>query len=198
MNFMETGLIIFNKDHDPDFNPFWTGSGSRSLERRINFSSPIASPIVVVGMNGTDVGSNIRLQILTDGVDSNGFKLFVGTWADSKLWGVTVWWIALDKSLQGPPGPQGPKGPPGPPGPQGPPGPVGPQGPKGPQGPSGGPPGPVGPEGPPGPEGPEGPPGPEGPEGPPGPTGPTGPVGPVGPAGGGGGRWSGGGGKLPE
>ena len=76
---------------------FEVGNGSRSDLRYVTFAGAFAGyPTVVLSIKSLDSSKSYNLRINTEaiGVSPTGFGLNVYTWADTKIYGVTISWIA--------------------------------------------------------------------------------------------------------
>ena len=76
---------------------FETGSGPRSDSRFISFNRPFAfNPRIVLSIKLLDAsnGANLRIDTNFSNVSRSGFLLSVNTWADTKIYAISVFWIA--------------------------------------------------------------------------------------------------------
>lgn len=77
----------------------WTlaeGTGERTFTRPVPFPTEFAKvPSVMISLRGVDDSTpRDRVEVRVSGVDTKGFVLFVRTWQDSLVNGVTVSWLA--------------------------------------------------------------------------------------------------------
>ena len=75
-------------------------SGARSYTQQVNFSEKFESNTqVVLSLKGYDASSDgvssVRLIVSAVEITDVGFTLEVKTWADSKIHGVWVTWLAI-------------------------------------------------------------------------------------------------------
>jgi hypothetical protein len=93
-NLVQTGIVKADAN-----DPAWTldelGPGAREFRQVIPFPQPFSKvPQVVISLHGVDVGPT-RVATAAGNVTATGFELLVSTWADSKLYGVNLSWVAF-------------------------------------------------------------------------------------------------------
>ena len=79
------------------------GEGTRSVEGRVDFAIPFASPPAVsTGFSMVDTGSkvNTRIRVEVSQVDEAGFGYRFETWDDSVTHNVTFNWIAVGRRTE--------------------------------------------------------------------------------------------------
>jgi len=85
-------------------SPRWTlaqvaeSDGRRSVEGKITFERAfLSAPVVHVGLAGFDISNDAaaRIALRTIDITANGFLVQVETWVNTRVWSVTVNWVAL-------------------------------------------------------------------------------------------------------
>lgn len=83
--------------HYPNGN-MWTGSGSRSEDVHVDFSTKFRNPpAVTVALSQVDAGNaaNLRVNAHVTHVTDDHCTIRVDTWADTKLASVAVTYVAV-------------------------------------------------------------------------------------------------------
>jgi hypothetical protein len=97
---MRASVETFNQD-----TPDWLLDESaentgqpRIFRTHITFGTPYVNiPVVQVALTGFDIDnrSTARLAVSTESITPNGFDLLVSTWMDTRVYQVSVSWMAL-------------------------------------------------------------------------------------------------------
>lgn len=93
-------LLMF--DHVHNDGDMWTGKGEREVRRQIRFQAEFTDPprvMLSVQMIDGDAGSNLRLDLRSLDIDTNGFTSVAKTWSDTKVGRLRVTWIALGQGF---------------------------------------------------------------------------------------------------
>jgi hypothetical protein len=73
----------------------------RRWSRHITFAHPFsAQPVVLLGMSSLDSScksDSTRIAIYADNITTTGFDLYLHTWNESEVYGVTAAWIAYQQ-----------------------------------------------------------------------------------------------------
>ncbi len=91
----QTGVVGFS--YWQTGNQFEIGNGARLDKKYVSFSPAFSSiPKIVLSLKSLDSSHsyNLRVDTNSQGVTPVGFWLTINTWADTKLYGVTVSWTA--------------------------------------------------------------------------------------------------------
>ena len=89
---------VFSKDYFGTGDNFENGNGNREHIYFIPFGIIFDSnPIVHVGLTGFDLSknSNQRLVVSVNAIDRHGFHAKFETWNDTKIYHVSINWIAF-------------------------------------------------------------------------------------------------------
>ncbi len=71
---------------------------ARSFRTRIHFATPFTGvPVVQVALTGFDIDKHhtARIEVRTESITPDGFDLLIGTWQDTRVYQVSVGWLAL-------------------------------------------------------------------------------------------------------
>ena len=71
---------------------------ARSFRTHIRFATPFAGiPVVQAALTGFDIDRHhtARIEVRTDAITADGFDLLIGTWQDTRVYQVSVGWLAL-------------------------------------------------------------------------------------------------------
>ena len=74
------------------------GDERRVSVGRVDFANPFASvPMLHLGVAGFDIanGANARLEVCARSVSEAGFEVELETWLDTRIWRVSVSWLAI-------------------------------------------------------------------------------------------------------
>jgi hypothetical protein len=74
------------------------GEEDRLFRARVSFEQPLRSvPIVHLGLVGFDVGNEdaARLRVRAENISADGFDIVFETWLNTKIWSVSVSWLAV-------------------------------------------------------------------------------------------------------
>jgi len=77
-----------------------TPNNLRSFLGQVSFGRPFLQPPVVhVGLVGFDIGNNdaARLTCQAQDITAEGFSILVETWLGTRIWSVSVSWLALGR-----------------------------------------------------------------------------------------------------
>ena len=78
---------------------WWDGSGPRETTKHVEFPSGTfaSKPAVIAAISTLDASNaaNVRISATVTNVSKDHFDLQISTWADTKIAGVTVSWIAV-------------------------------------------------------------------------------------------------------
>jgi hypothetical protein len=91
-------------DHIDPAGPMWAGTGRREVAVRVSFRARFAEPpgvIVSIRMIDGDAGSNLRLDLETRDIDTDGFTLVARTWSDTRIGRLGVAWLAVGPGRDG-------------------------------------------------------------------------------------------------
>src|SRR5262249_5986818 len=85
--------------NNPEFTQFRDGAGPRAFRRWIPIAPALPANAGIeaqASIANFDIEkvANARLTVITENVTNAGFDLVISTWADTRIWGVTVSWIA--------------------------------------------------------------------------------------------------------
>ncbi|KMW56097.1 ATP synthase protein I [Candidatus Rhodobacter oscarellae] len=75
----------------------WTGSGSRTIRKKVKFSEPYRDiPMVYVSISMWDMDRerNQRADIYADKITEKGFDLVFRTWGDSRVARIRADWMS--------------------------------------------------------------------------------------------------------
>jgi hypothetical protein len=75
-------------------------AGDRSMTIDVSFTEPFdEKPDIILGVTMMDATTqtNIRYSVSTMSVSRDGFTIKVATWSDSKIYGLSGYWIAHAK-----------------------------------------------------------------------------------------------------
>ena len=76
----------------------YSSTGDRSFKKHISFDEKYEKkPHVMVSIRGIDSYKdvNLRLYANAENIDTSGFDLIIGTWADSLVFKVYISWISF-------------------------------------------------------------------------------------------------------
>ena len=76
----------------------YSSFGDRSFKKHINFEEKyVKNPHVMVAIRGIDSckDNNLRLYANAENINTSGFDLVIGTWADSAIFKVYISWISF-------------------------------------------------------------------------------------------------------
>jgi hypothetical protein len=71
---------------------------NRLFRARVSFEQPLRSlPVVHLGMVGLDIGNEdaARLRLRAENISADGFDVVIETWLNTKIWSVSVSWLAV-------------------------------------------------------------------------------------------------------
>ena len=90
---IKSGTVDFNRGTDPTMDG---GSGPRHYRKTVNYGGFRRPPTVVTSVTGFDVynSANARVSVNAENVDDDSCVIHLHTWADTKIWSVTVNWMA--------------------------------------------------------------------------------------------------------
>ena len=91
---IKTGRVEFHRSEDPTLDG---ASGPRHYLKQITFGGRYKKkPTVVTSVAGWDIynSANSRVSVEVEGVDEYGCTIHLHTWADTKIWSLTVAWVA--------------------------------------------------------------------------------------------------------
>ena len=91
---IRSGVASFNRGDDPTMDG---GNGPRHYDRAIKFGTRFKrNPTVVTSITGLDVynSANARISVDAQAIDDDGCNIHLHTWSDTKIWSLTVSWIA--------------------------------------------------------------------------------------------------------
>jgi hypothetical protein len=81
---------------DPSFN-LNTNTGDRSMTIEVNYDKPFdVKPKVILSVTNFDGDKafNLRYSVEVLSVSRDGFTIKIKTWADSKIFGISGYWLA--------------------------------------------------------------------------------------------------------
>jgi len=90
---IKSGEVTFHKDQHPTM----LGSGVRNYSDFIRFDRHFRDvPKVVLSVRNFDIlnSANARVSLSAADESHDGFELTLHTWADTRIWALTVSWIA--------------------------------------------------------------------------------------------------------
>jgi hypothetical protein len=85
----------------PDWNladPGLTAGEPRTFQWHVSFDHPFANvPVVHVGLTGFDIDNRdtARLEVGAVAISSDGFDLLLTTWRETRVYEVSISWLAL-------------------------------------------------------------------------------------------------------
>ncbi|MGO9443421.1 MAG: H-type lectin domain-containing protein [Thiobacillaceae bacterium] len=97
---MRASVEMFNQN-TPDWplsEPGENVEQPRTFRTHITFETPYANiPVVQVALTGFDIDNRYasRLEVSMESITPDGFDLLVGTWLDTRVYRVSVSWMAL-------------------------------------------------------------------------------------------------------
>lgn len=97
---MRASVETFNQD-TPDWPlaaPADPAGPPRSFRTHIRFATPFAGiPVVQAALTGFDIDRHhtARIDVRTESITPDGFDLLIGTWMDTRVYQVSVSWLAL-------------------------------------------------------------------------------------------------------
>lgn len=97
---VESGQVALFDHIEPE-GPMWAGAGPRTVESSIRFGGAFAAPPGVhVSISSIDAAheQNLRLRLEALDVSSEGFRLAVHTWGDTRIGRLSVSWLAIGSS----------------------------------------------------------------------------------------------------
>jgi|SRR5215212_5876880 len=96
---IQTGVVFFGYGNEPTWN-LGAGSDSRTFTTPdIHFAQPFPNtPTMVLAINGIDSDHNTNLRVSLEPLDveKDEFNIKINAWADTRLYGIWVTWIAND------------------------------------------------------------------------------------------------------
>ena len=104
MNNLSPTVLAFDSgkvhmfDHIDSDGPMWSGSGKRLSRMTVRFDSPFQSPPAVqlsIAMIDADSGKNLRLEMSTEDLTTEGFTAVAHTWSDTRIGRLRLNWTAV-------------------------------------------------------------------------------------------------------
>lgn len=94
---VEQGSVMLFSHHETG-GIMWTGTGSRSVRKDIEFSVPfMAPPFVHVSMGLIDIETsvNMRTDLVVEDITAAGCAIVFRTWGDSRIARIRAEWMAI-------------------------------------------------------------------------------------------------------
>ncbi|MEM7213525.1 MAG: H-type lectin domain-containing protein, partial [Pseudomonadota bacterium] len=91
-------------DHIENQGPMWSGSGKRWARAVVSFPDPFSQPPTVqlsIAVIDADTSRNLRLDLHTEDVTSDGFTAVVHTWSDTRIGRLQLNWTAIGSRIEG-------------------------------------------------------------------------------------------------
>ncbi|WP_368184866.1 H-type lectin domain-containing protein [Aestuariibius sp. HNIBRBA575] len=94
---IDQGEVVLFSDFQND-GEMWSGEGPRQMVSHVSFGESYRTPPTVqahLSMWDISNGANGRMDVQTDDVTVDGFKIVFRTWGDTKVARVRVGWQAI-------------------------------------------------------------------------------------------------------